>query len=164
MQATGGALLITADHGNADEMLEDDGSPDTAHSLNPVPVIVTVEGLTLRSGGALADVAPTLLELLGAEQPAAMTGRSLIDRLTAGSRLLGQLVDEPVGGPEVHPSPLLVPLAREHDLGARGLELGRRGVEVLHEEPGDGMGEMRVELALGPEHLDGRRRRGRAGR
>jgi len=80
VQATGGALLITADHGNADEMLEDDGSPDTAHSLNPVPVIVTVEGLTLRSGGALADVAPTLLELLGAEQPAAMTGRSLIER------------------------------------------------------------------------------------
>ena len=78
VQATGGALLITADHGNADEMLEDDGSPDTAHSLNPVPVIVTVEGLTLREGGALADVAPTLLQLLGAEQPAAMTGRSLI--------------------------------------------------------------------------------------
>ena len=79
VQATGGALLVTADHGNADEMLEDDGSPDTAHSLNPVPVIVTVEGLSLRAGGALADVAPTLLALLGAEQPAAMTGRSLID-------------------------------------------------------------------------------------
>ena len=44
VQATGGALLITADHGNADEMLEDDGSPDTAHSLNPVPVIITVDG------------------------------------------------------------------------------------------------------------------------
>jgi 2,3-bisphosphoglycerate-independent phosphoglycerate mutase len=78
VQETGGALFITADHGNADEMLEDDGSPDTAHSLNPVPVVVTVEGQTLRDGGILADVAPTMLELLGIEQPAAMTGRSLL--------------------------------------------------------------------------------------
>jgi 2,3-bisphosphoglycerate-independent phosphoglycerate mutase len=76
---TGGALLITADHGNADHMLEPDGSPNTAHSLNPVPVIVTVPGLTLREGGVLADVAPTVLELLGYAQPEAMTGRSLID-------------------------------------------------------------------------------------
>ena len=76
---SGGACLITADHGNADHMLEDDGSPNTAHSLNPVPVIVTVPGLTLRGGGILADVAPTVLQLLGIEQPAAMTGRSLID-------------------------------------------------------------------------------------
>ena len=78
VQESGGALLITADHGNADEMLEDDGSPDTAHSLNPVPVIVTVETLRLRDGGILADVSPTLLELLGIAQPAAMTGRSLL--------------------------------------------------------------------------------------
>jgi 2,3-bisphosphoglycerate-independent phosphoglycerate mutase len=78
VQETGGALLITADHGNADEMLEDDGSPDTAHSLNPVPVIVTVDGSTLRDGGILADVAPTLLQLLGIDQPTAMTGRSLL--------------------------------------------------------------------------------------
>ncbi|HEX3670042.1 MAG TPA: 2,3-bisphosphoglycerate-independent phosphoglycerate mutase [Acidimicrobiia bacterium] len=76
---SGGALFITADHGNADHMLEDDGSPNTAHSLNPVPVIVTVEGLSLRGGGVLADVAPTLLEMLGVEQPAEMTGRSLIE-------------------------------------------------------------------------------------
>jgi 2,3-bisphosphoglycerate-independent phosphoglycerate mutase len=74
----GGVCLITADHGNADNMLEPDGSPNTAHSLNPVPAIVTVPGLELRSGGVLADVAPTMLELLGIEQPAAMTGRSLI--------------------------------------------------------------------------------------
>lgn len=80
VQATGGALLITADHGNADEMLEPDGSPDTAHSLNPVPVIVTAEGVTLRDGGILADVAPTVLDLLGLEQPAAMTGTSLLQR------------------------------------------------------------------------------------
>jgi 2,3-bisphosphoglycerate-independent phosphoglycerate mutase len=78
VQETGGVLLITADHGNADEMLEEDGSPDTAHSLNPVPVIVTEEELALREGGILADVAPTLLELLGIAQPAAMTGRSLL--------------------------------------------------------------------------------------
>ena len=76
--ASGGACLITADHGNADHMLEPDGSPNTAHSLNPVPVIVTVPGLALRDGGVLADVAPTILALLGIDQPAEMTGRSLI--------------------------------------------------------------------------------------
>jgi 2,3-bisphosphoglycerate-independent phosphoglycerate mutase len=75
---SGGTLIITADHGNADNMLEPDGSPNTAHSLNPVPVIVTMPGLTLREGGVLADVAPTVLQLLGYEQPAAMTGKSLI--------------------------------------------------------------------------------------
>ena len=78
VRATGGVLFITADHGNADEMLEDDGSPDTAHSLNPVPVIVTEEGVSLRDGGVLADVAPTILQLLGVDQPRAMTGRSLL--------------------------------------------------------------------------------------
>jgi 2,3-bisphosphoglycerate-independent phosphoglycerate mutase len=76
---SGGACVITADHGNADHMLEDDGSPNTAHSLNPVPLIVTVPGLRLRSGGILADVAPTVLHLLEIEQPEAMTGASLID-------------------------------------------------------------------------------------
>jgi 2,3-bisphosphoglycerate-independent phosphoglycerate mutase len=75
---SGGACLVTADHGNSDHMLEPDGSPNTAHSLNPVPVVVTVPGLSLREGGVLADVAPTLLQLLGIEQPAAMTGQSLI--------------------------------------------------------------------------------------
>jgi 2,3-bisphosphoglycerate-independent phosphoglycerate mutase len=78
VHASGGACLITADHGNADHMLEPDGSPNTAHSLNPVPVIVTVPALALRDGGVLADVAPTLLQMLGIEQPEAMTGRSLI--------------------------------------------------------------------------------------
>jgi 2,3-bisphosphoglycerate-independent phosphoglycerate mutase len=76
--STGGACLITADHGNADHMLEPDGSPNTAHSLNPVPVIVTVPGLTMRSGGILADVAPTILQMLGIEQPDEMSGQSLI--------------------------------------------------------------------------------------
>ena len=75
---SGGACFITADHGNSDHMLEDDGTPNTAHSLNPVPVIVTVPGITLREQGVLADVAPTLLEMLGFEQPEAMTGRSMI--------------------------------------------------------------------------------------
>jgi 2,3-bisphosphoglycerate-independent phosphoglycerate mutase len=79
VQETGGALVITADHGNADEMLEEDGSPDTAHSLNPVPLVVTLDDVTLRDGGVLADVAPTILELLGFTQPEAMTGRSLMD-------------------------------------------------------------------------------------
>jgi 2,3-bisphosphoglycerate-independent phosphoglycerate mutase len=78
VRGSGGVLVITADHGNADEMLEEDGSPDTAHSLNPVPLIVTVEGVALRDGGVLADVAPTVLQLLGVEQPAAMTGASLL--------------------------------------------------------------------------------------
>ena len=71
-------LVITADHGNADEMLEPDGSPDTAHSLNPVPLIVTEDGVSLRDGGVLADVAPTVLGILGIGQPAEMTARSLI--------------------------------------------------------------------------------------
>ena len=76
----GGVCMVTADHGNADHMLEPDGSPNTAHSMNPVPLIVTSPGLELRaSDGILADVAPTVLETLGIEQPAAMTGRSLIE-------------------------------------------------------------------------------------
>ena len=75
---TGGGLIVTADHGNADEMLEPDGSPDTAHSTNPVPMVVTVEGIQLEDGGILADVAPTALALLGFPADPAMTGRSLV--------------------------------------------------------------------------------------
>ena len=78
VHARGGACIITADHGNADEMLEDDGSPDTAHSLNPVPLVVTAGAVGLDGEGILADVAPTALALLGIEQTAAMTGRSLL--------------------------------------------------------------------------------------
>ena len=80
VEASGGACIVTADHGNADDMLTDDGSPQTAHSLNPVPLVVTREGLRLRDDGILADVAPTVLDLLGIEQPGAMTGRTLIVR------------------------------------------------------------------------------------
>jgi 2,3-bisphosphoglycerate-independent phosphoglycerate mutase len=79
VRENGGVCIVTADHGNADHMLEPDGSPNTAHSLNPVPLIVTAPGLELRvRGGILADVAPTVLDLLGIPQPVQMTGTSLI--------------------------------------------------------------------------------------
>jgi 2,3-bisphosphoglycerate-independent phosphoglycerate mutase len=78
VHAAGGACIVTADHGNSDHMLNDDGSVNTAHSLNPVPFIVTAGASSLDGEGILADVAPTALELLGIEQPAAMTGRSLL--------------------------------------------------------------------------------------
>jgi 2,3-bisphosphoglycerate-independent phosphoglycerate mutase len=78
VERSGGVCIVTADHGNCDHMLEPDGSPNTAHSLNPVPLIATAEGIELRDRGILADVAPTALELLGIPQPEAMTGRSLI--------------------------------------------------------------------------------------
>jgi 2,3-bisphosphoglycerate-independent phosphoglycerate mutase len=78
VQLTGGRCLVTADHGNAENMLEPDGSPNTAHSLSPVPLILTIEGARLRDGGILADIAPTVLDLLGIEQPPEMTGRSLV--------------------------------------------------------------------------------------
>ncbi len=75
---TGGAAIVTADHGNADDMLTPDGQPQTAHSLNPVPFVVTVAGVGLEGEGILADVMPTALALLGIDKPAAMTGRSLL--------------------------------------------------------------------------------------
>ncbi len=77
VHAAGGACIVTADHGNCDHMLNDDGSANTAHSLNPVPLIVTAGADALDGRGILADVAPTALALLGIEQPEAMTGRSL---------------------------------------------------------------------------------------
>ena len=76
----GGVCVITADHGNAEQLLEPDGvSPFTAHTTNPVPVVVTVSGRTLRDGGELADLAPTCLDLLGFSAPEAMQGRSLLN-------------------------------------------------------------------------------------
>jgi 2,3-bisphosphoglycerate-independent phosphoglycerate mutase len=78
VEARGGTAVITADHGNCDHMLEDDGSVNTSHSLNPVPLVVTRPGVELAGPGILADVAPTILELLGLEKPAAMSGRSLL--------------------------------------------------------------------------------------
>ncbi len=77
--AQGGAALITADHGNADQMYEPDGSPFTAHTTNPVPLIgVGLDGKGLKEGGRLADLAPTMLEILGLEKPAEMDGQSLL--------------------------------------------------------------------------------------
>ncbi len=78
VERSGGACIVTADHGNCDHMLEPDGSPNTAHSLNPVPLVVTLGGVGLRDHGILADVAPTVLQLLGIPQPEPMTGRSLL--------------------------------------------------------------------------------------
>ena len=74
----GGAAIITADHGNSDEVIDIEGNPMTAHTTNPVPVIVTKEDVELRDGGRLADLAPTLLDLVGVEKPEDMTGTSLI--------------------------------------------------------------------------------------
>ncbi|MED4162953.1 alkaline phosphatase family protein, partial [Halalkalibacterium halodurans] len=76
--AKGGAAVITADHGNADEVVTLEGKPMTAHTTNKVPVIVTEEGLNLREDGILADLSPTVLHLLGGKQPAEMTGKTLI--------------------------------------------------------------------------------------
>lgn len=76
--AKGGAAIITADHGNSDEVIDLDGNPMTAHTTNPVPVIVTKKGIELREGGVLADLAPTLLDLMNIDKPADMTGKSLI--------------------------------------------------------------------------------------
>ena len=74
----GGVTLVTADHGNADKMLDEVGEPFTAHTTNPVPFVVSGYECTLRSGGKLCDISPTILEILGIPQPAEMTGQSLI--------------------------------------------------------------------------------------
>ncbi len=79
----GGSCILTADHGNADKMLDTDGSPFTAHTTNPVPVVVISEkyreeGAKLRGDGILADLAPTLLDVMGLPIPEEMTGRSLL--------------------------------------------------------------------------------------
>lgn len=76
--AKGGEAIITADHGNADEVITIEGNPMTAHTTNPVPVIVTRPNIELRNDGILADLAPTLLHMLGIEKPAEMTGASII--------------------------------------------------------------------------------------
>ncbi|GKS12084.1 2,3-bisphosphoglycerate-independent phosphoglycerate mutase [Paenibacillus chitinolyticus] len=77
--AKGGVVCITADHGNADLVLDDAERPFTAHTTNPVPFIVTSNDVTLREGGVLADIAPTLLHLLKLPQPPEMTGLSIIE-------------------------------------------------------------------------------------
>ncbi|KSU59939.1 2,3-bisphosphoglycerate-independent phosphoglycerate mutase [[Bacillus] enclensis] len=80
IEKKGGTAIITADHGNADEVLTEEGKPMTAHTTNPVPVIVTKEGIELRDGGILGDLAPTMLDLLNVDLPKEMTGKSLIKK------------------------------------------------------------------------------------
>ncbi|HSC90401.1 MAG TPA: 2,3-bisphosphoglycerate-independent phosphoglycerate mutase [Gaiellaceae bacterium] len=79
VQAAGGVCLVTADHGNAEELIAADGGPQTAHTTNPVPLVVTDPDASLRDGGELADLAPTVLTYLGFDIPAEMTGRSLVN-------------------------------------------------------------------------------------
>ena len=79
-QAAGGEVLITADHGNAEMMFDPQtGQPHTAHTLRPVPFVYVGRAARMHEGGALQDVAPTLLRIMGLDQPAAMTGRALIE-------------------------------------------------------------------------------------
>ena len=77
VERASGVCLVIADHGNAETLLQEDGSPHTAHTTNPVPVILTAAGATL-CDGALADVAPTILALLGLGRPTQMTGQNLV--------------------------------------------------------------------------------------
>jgi 2,3-bisphosphoglycerate-independent phosphoglycerate mutase len=79
VERAGGVSLVTADHGNAEQMLEADGtSPHTAHTTNPVPLILTKQAMALAENGGLADLAPTVLALLGFAQPLQMSGKSLL--------------------------------------------------------------------------------------
>ncbi|GIP60866.1 2,3-bisphosphoglycerate-independent phosphoglycerate mutase [Paenibacillus sp. FSL W8-0186] len=78
VKAKGGVVIIIADHGNADMVFDENGRPFTAHTTNPVPFIVTDENVILRDSGILADVAPTLLDLMGLPKPEEMTGTSMI--------------------------------------------------------------------------------------
>ena len=79
VERLGGVCLVTADHGNAEKLLEDDGvSPHTAHTTNPVPLVLTAPGVELRRGRALPTSAPTVLALLGYEKPEQMSGQNVV--------------------------------------------------------------------------------------
>jgi 2,3-bisphosphoglycerate-independent phosphoglycerate mutase len=81
VQELGGAVLITADHGNAEQMQDENGEPFTAHTTNPVWLVLVDDNrksVILREGGCLADIAPTMLKMLGVAQPREMSGESLI--------------------------------------------------------------------------------------
>ena len=80
VQSVNGTLIITADHGNADMVIDEEGKPFSAHTTNPVPFLVTRKGVTLHETGNLGDITPTMLELLGIEKPADMTGKSMIKK------------------------------------------------------------------------------------
>jgi 2,3-bisphosphoglycerate-independent phosphoglycerate mutase len=83
----GGALLVTADHGNCEMMRDPDtGGPHTAHTINPVPVLLVGENKGSLGAGRLADIAPTLLELMGLRQPVEMSGRSLLRAVPASAQ------------------------------------------------------------------------------
>ena len=81
VDALGGVCLVTADHGNAENELTADGAPQTAHTTNPVPCILTLPGVELAAGGEIADLAPTVLALLGIDQPDVMSGKPLVKPL-----------------------------------------------------------------------------------
>ena len=78
-KANGYEVVMIADHGNADNAVNEDGSPNTAHSLNPVPIVVVSDRVAKVEDGILADVAPTVLKLMGLAQPAEMTGKALVE-------------------------------------------------------------------------------------
>jgi 2,3-bisphosphoglycerate-independent phosphoglycerate mutase len=79
LEAAGGEMIVTADHGNLEMMRDPDtGQPHTSHTVGPVPLVYVGRAATLRAGGALRDIAPTVLDLLGLAKPAEMTGRSLV--------------------------------------------------------------------------------------
>jgi len=83
IKAQGGAALVTADHGNAEKMIAENGGPHTAHTTNPVPFILADDSrkqVRLRADGILGDIAPTILDILGIDRPDKMTGSTLIER------------------------------------------------------------------------------------
>jgi 2,3-bisphosphoglycerate-independent phosphoglycerate mutase len=79
VEREGGVALVTADHGNAEEMLDSEGNPQTAHTSNPVPLVVTDPGVSLRTGGELSDLVPTVISLLGLAKPLQMSGHNLLE-------------------------------------------------------------------------------------
>ena len=78
-RANGYEVVMIADHGNADHAINDDGTPNTAHSLNPVPIVTVSDRVKSVHNGILADVAPTVLKLMGIPQPEEMTGKPLVE-------------------------------------------------------------------------------------
>jgi 2,3-bisphosphoglycerate-independent phosphoglycerate mutase len=78
VEREGGIALVTADHGNAEEMLDPEGNPQTAHTSNPVPLVVADLNVSLRTGGKLSDLVPTMISLLGLAKPLQMSGQNLL--------------------------------------------------------------------------------------
>jgi 2,3-bisphosphoglycerate-independent phosphoglycerate mutase len=79
VEREGGVALVTADHGNAEEMLDGEGNPQTAHTSNPVPLVVTDPDVSLRTGGQLSDLVPTMISLLALAKPLQMSGQNLME-------------------------------------------------------------------------------------